>query len=574
MKSKVIARWGLVVAIGLVGCTVGVPNVADTPKVSSGDAGLDAMEQPAHQGNLVMRIQWPARPLATQAIPLEAETIEVSVRSKSNQLLVSKTIDRPAGESPVSTFSFQISPAHETVNVEVVVRGGGKILAQGGQADVPIRDNTSTGVVITLDNEASLTIRISRQITLLKDLYHYADRFDNWVNPRTFPEVLTMEAAVRQVVDSFNSNGQHLFHAMSLGANGTLIEGAPGTVETWHLPGQSILGLELRDRAILKAFWPGYQISQAFTSGPLQRRLDLALNPSSPSGDQTRATLSADVTSSWVAEPQLRGSFAGVNPQSETTGARAFDLFGGERPVPETISALRLSGEIVPQGQVASRFKAALELNEVRETATSPLLAAIRDANPNGYVYFPYAYYGVAVNSLTRFPTKGEASLEFPSLHAALSAALNPDFTSGSVTLRLAPRDKAGVRSVFLAKADASVRIEKVGERSMITGGVLSFVLDDEMENLRLEGTVTLDSEPLRLVVEARFVDIPSRTVIGRIDYDAPFDERGGLNVSKNETWPYLVLMDGAGGTPGTRIHLTPGLFTNRTSGGLNVYIY
>lgn len=559
MKSKSIARWGLVAAVGLVGCTAGVPAIVEKPGNVSSDAASELPQEPAALGNLVMRIQWPARARSTQVIPKDATTIVITIRSKAGQTLVSRTITRPVGEAPVSTVTFQIAPSQGTVDVDVVATNGNQILAQGGSKNVPIRDNTSTGVVITLDSEASITLRIARQIVLLKDLHHYFDRFENWKDPRSFPEIFAMEAAGRSVGDSLTMGGQRLFQAMRFAVAG--MEGAPGATETWHLPGEPALGLELRDREILKAYWPGYQLAQAFTINPGNRRWDFALSPGTGSAEQTRATLSTELAATWVPEPQLKGSFSGVNAQSSTPAARAFMLAGGDRPVPETISALRISGAVDPQGSVAHRFKGALELTDVKDAAVSPLYDVLVGANP-------YASFW------TRYPTKAEASLEFASLKAALTAALQPDFLSGKATLRLVPRDRNGGHSAFVIKADAKVQVEKRGDRSMVTGGTLNFALDDELEDLRLEGTVTLGSEPLSLRVAARFVDIPTGTVIGRIDYDAPFDANGALNPAKNETWPTLVLTDGENGSPGTRIHLTPGLFTGRTAGNLNVYIY
>ena len=559
MKSKSIARWGLVVAIGLVGCTAGVPAIVEKPSNLSPDAASDHAQEPAAQGNLVLRIQWPARSLSTQAIPTNATTIVITIRSKTGQVLASRNITRPAGEAPVSTVTFQIAPAHGLVDVDVVATNGNEILAQGVSKNVPIRDNTSTGVVITLDSEASITFRIARQIVLLKDLHHYFDRFENWKDPRSFSEVLAMETAVRSVGDSLTMGGQRLFQAMRFSATG--MEGAPGAIETWHLPGEPALGLELRDREILKAYWPGYQLAQVFTINPANRRWELALTPGTGAADQTRATLSTELAAAWVPEPQLQGSFSGVKAQSSTPAARVFMLAAGERPVPETISDLRMNAQVDPQGNAAHRFKGALELGDVQDASTSPLYDVLVGANP--YTSF-----------WTRYPTKAEASLEFASLKAALTAALQPDFLGGAATLRLVPRDRNGGHSVFVVKADAKLQVEKRGDRSMITGGTLNFALDDELEDMRLEGTLTLDSEPLSLRVAARFVDIPTGTVIGTIDYDAPFDANGSLNPAKNETWPTLVLTDGENGAPKTRIHLTPGLFTGRTSGNLNVYIY
>ena len=560
MKSKSIARWGLIVALGLVGCTAGVPAVVKAPPAS--DASGVAADETRQLGNLVMRIQWPLRPRATQAIPVGADVIEIAVLSKNGQTLDKKEVKRPSGDAPVSVVSFQIAPSHGKVDVTVIVRGNGKILAQGGKKDVVLRDNTSTGVSITLDSETSVSVRVARQIVLLKDLHRYFERFENWKDPRTFPDVQAMESALRAVADGYNASGQGLWQATRFGSNLASVDGAPGVQERWHLPYQPGVGLDLRDREILKAFWPGYQIAQTFTKTPAQRRLELALNPDSASGDQTRAQASLELSAPWVADPQLHGAFTGVGAQSATPVPRAVMLFGGERPVPEEITALSATAQIDPQGLTAQRFKGSVSLTNVQDAGATAMMAAIRNANP--YMLTPW----------TRFPTRAEASVEFPSLHAAVVAAVGSDFQTGNAQLRLAPRDKFGTRSAFQVEADASVRVAPKDGKTLLTGGTINFRFDDELEALRLEGNATLETEPLRLVIEARFVDIPSATVIGRIDYSAPFDERGNLNPNKNETWPYLVLMDGANGSPGTSIHLTPGLFTGRKTGDVNVYIY
>ena len=562
MKSKIIARWGLVVAVGLVGCTVGVPNIVETPKVPAGDAGLDAKEQPARQGNVVLRIQWPLRGKTVQAIPAGADSIEIAVRTQAGKLLESQTVNRPEGDAPVSTISFQIAPSLGTVDIDVVVRGAGAILARGGKRGVPVRDNTSTGVSITLDTDDSVTVRLARQLVLLKDMYHYFDRFQNWQQARSFPEVAVMEASGRAFLDAFNLHGQRLFREVRTGTNPQALLGVTGARETWHLPQEPALGFDFRDQEILRAFWPGYQLTQAFTPGPSSRRLALALSPDSPQGDQTVASVEVEVSAPWVVDPQLQGTFAGLPTSGTTPALRSWSLFGGERPVFEGITDLQGRAQVDPNGRGDLRFKGAFKLSGIQEAGASPLMAALRHANP-------YTYY-----AWTRIPTQGEASFSMPSLQAAMTAALGADFQTGNVNLSLTPKDAQGATSTFKIAADVSVRLKKEAEKTLLDGGTLTFQIDDEMEDLRPKGTVTLATQPQQLVVHAEFVDVPTLTVIGTIDYEAPFDERGGLIQSKNETWPYLVLNDGEGGTPGTRIHLTPGLFTGKTTGGLSVYLY
>lgn len=562
MKSKVIARWGLVVAIGLVGCTVGVPNVVETPEVISGDVGLDSKDHPARQGNLVMRIQWPSRGNSIQAIPAGADSIEIAVRTHAGKLLESQAVTRPAGDAPVSTIFFKIAPSHGTVDIDVVVRGSGAILARGGKKGVPVRDNTSTGVSITIDDDDSVTLRLARQLVLLKDMYHYFDRFQNWQHVRSFPEVSAMEASGRALVDAFNLHGQRLFREVRTGTNPQASIGAPGVRETWHLPQEPALGFEFRDQEILRAYWPGYQVTQAFMPGASSRRLGLTLSPDSTQGDQTLANAEVEVSAPWVVEPQLQGTFAGLPTNGTTPALRSWSLFGGERPVFEGITDLQGRAQVDPNGRGDLRFKGAFKVSGIQEAGASPLMAALRQANP-------YTYY-----AWTRFPTQAEASFSMPSLQAAMTAAVGADFQTGKVSLSLTPKDAQGAISTFKIAADVSVRLRNEAEKTLLDGGTLNFQIDDEMEDLRLKGTVTLATQPQQLLVQAEFVDVPTLTVIGTIDYEAPFDERGGLIQSKNETWPYLVLNDGEGGTPGTRIHLTPGLFSGKTTGGLSVYLY
>jgi hypothetical protein len=562
VKSKSIARWGLIAAVGLVGCTAGVPAIVKEPASSSKEAATADAVPPAALGNLLMRIQWPSRGITTQAIPAGADSIAIAVYTKAGQLLDSKTVTRPAGDAPVSNIRFQIAPSHGLVDIEVIVRGGSAILAQGGKKDVPVRDNTATGVSITLDTEGSVAVRLDHQLVLLKNMYHYFDRFQNWQQARSFPEVAAMEASGRAVIDAFNLHGQRLFREVRIGSNPQASRGVPGAREIWHLPHEPALGFEFRDLEILRAFWPGYQVAQTFTSGATTRRLGLALSPDSPQGDQTNANLEVEVSAPWVVEPQLQGTFAGSPSSGASPALRAWSLFGGERPVFEGLTDLQGRAQVDPNGREDRRFKGAFKLSGIQEAGTSPLMAALRHANP-------YAYY-----AWTRIPTQAEGSFSMPSLQAAMTASLDSDFQTGRVKLSLTPKDGQGTSSTFTIAADVSVRLRQEAEKTLFDGGTLNFQIDDEMEDLRLKGKVTMATQPQQLLIHAEFIDIPTLTVIGTIDYEAPFDERGGLIQSKNETWPTLVLLDGEGGTPGTRIHLTPGLFSGKTTGGLSVYLY
>ncbi len=570
MKLRPYLRWELLLAVTLVGCTSLAPTTPERMAMSPagettaiGTAGDNSEGEATRGGRVFMMIQWPAATRRAQAIPEQATSIEITLRKKDGTTLDTSRVQRPAGETPVSTVSFKVDPGVGVIDIEAIARRDDTILARGVRKDVPVRHNTATGVSLTLSSDATLRIRIERQLVIVKDLQHYFQRFSHWVSYPTSSEARTFIDAATAMFQQAGRDAYDLQRAAGLVSwpEPRSLSTPTGALERWVSSARAGYAVELSGHDPVKVYWPGYAASLDYTPTGATRRLAVGLAPAGATGDQSRAEGHLDVTASWIKEPYLTGAFTGLLDGIGEPATRSVRLFAGERPDWDTITAVSAEARFDPQGQ-ALGTGGQITIDGFANATNSTLVKGLL----NLYSYYPPVF------PTLNWPTHGFARVEIPSAAATADVRLDTAFSRavGSATLSL--KDNQGNRSTFRTRLEGGIT-PPTRQYVPFQTGELAVVLEDLSEGLRLEGTLALNLDVPALTVKAKLLDMTSDTLIGTIDYDMPL-RNGTFEPYHNDSWPYLVLMDGPDGTPGSSIQLNPGLLTGQTTGYVGVSLY
>lgn len=632
MRVKHYLRWELLLALSLVGCTSVVPNRIGLPQLpTTGAAEVQPPVTPAGLNlgtRLLFQVRWPAQPgYGTQAIPGLTEKIEVKIvkgglEAVAANLVKAETMVRPIeGAGNTTTATFNLDPALKVVDVHVrALAADGTVLSSGKRLGVPVRDNTTTGVTVTLSPTGDLPdmdqARITDHLRLLRDLPVYFKDYDQLVRYPDSPEVKELTSSLQTTFGEWmpkpvqptypggympspypsdykpgpNPDGTYPSpypsdYKPSPNPDGTYPTPSPvgatpipypsgdskatayraasryttmtaGTPERLYNPSNPSQGMEILDGKFQKLFWPGYMASVKYLEDVSKHVLQAQLTPQQGGGDGTSANLHAELSAtSWVAEPSLVQSIdALLDPQSTTKVTRQVTFLAGKRPVDATITGGRLAFSVVPKGITANTFSFGASADTFRDISNTPLYLAMTEKS-------------VSSRQVTVAPRHAQFVANAPSAAATADVTVNDDLLGLKSRVDLRLRKNAGGFGAFLVELGGSMRLGPIGDHTEPVGGNAGFSLLDAAQQLRLEGSVQVQRIPFTATVIARFVDVPSNTVIGTIDYVLPVDANGKVDMNHLDSWPVLKLVD----SQNTQFRLTPGFFSGETNGFVRV---
>lgn len=615
MKLKQYFRWELVLALSLVGCTSVVPNQLGLPSLTKGETS-GANSVAAKKSSLFFQVRWPERKgFQTQEIPDLTKALEVSVKAKDGTPIDSKTITRPTDGSNLSDVVFNLDPTLKVVDINVrALDDAGNEVAFGQKLDVQIRDNTATGVTVTLiagttqQAKDQLQIEINRKLVLLHDVKNYFSRFDQLAKYGESPEVKDLNGSMQAMFQSWpfkdKSRDQGYYTpAPYYPGDGTEPSPYPsdgsyqtpppdGTTTTRYgvrtiaalnpdgttrlvNPNDSTVYLDFLDGVAKKLYWPGAIAALEYLDEGALHKAGVLIT----GNDQTTAELKLGVTAgTWVPEASLKTELDGLIDGQPATASLTF--FGGLKPDERSITLVTVGASVVPKGIQANRFHLGAVLDTPRDVSGSPLFRIAQQAAPKPYYPSPTApvagypstgypspgypggNYGPQQPMLPSYlPTHARFFAHAPAAQATADVRLSDDMLGVQSRTELRVRDNLGAFSSFLLELGATAQTGTVGGQPAIVSGDFGFSLVDKKEELKLEGVVHGDMTTQKAIIQARFVDVPSNTVLGTLDWT--FDPKGDPN--HLAYWPELKLQDG------NSYRLTPGFFSGQTTGNVRV---
>ncbi|HEY9854879.1 MAG TPA: hypothetical protein V6D05_04015 [Stenomitos sp.] len=607
MRLKKYFRWELVLALSLVGCTSVVPNRLGLPQLTKDSSGASSVV--TQKSSLFFQVRWPERAAyQSQEIPQEAESLEVTIKAKDGTPIDRKSIARPTNGTSVSDVVFPLDPTLKLVDVFVrALDGSGNEVAVGKVLDVRIRDNTATGVTVTLvkgsaaNAQLEIDARINQQLTLLHNIQNYFSRFDHFKTYGDSPEARDVNAAVQAILEHFPfkphnepapyytpdpnyspdpnqtpmpgdlrtaSFGGFGLHTYS-GGIGVRVSGTSTPVRLFN-PNDSTQYMDILNGVMTNLYWPGYVLTHTYQDLGGTHTADFAVAPAAQGGDGSSADLNVAVTAgNWIPEPALTVMLDGlVNGQQAT---QSVTFFGGLRPDEHTLSSVKVGASVTPQGLDAKSFRLSGALDGFRDLSASPFYRLIQEnmapkVYPTGsatnYPGSATDYPGSQPVALPAYlPTHALIQAQVPSAQATSDIRVTDDLMGLQTKTQLHLKDNDGNFSDFLLELGANAKIGTVGGRSAVVSGDVGFALTDQKEFLKLEGVVHVDPATGKAVISARFVDVPSNTVIGNLDWT--FDSKADPN--HIAYWPELRLQDGK------TYRLTPGFFSGQTTGDVRV---
>ncbi len=624
MRLKAYFRWELVLALSLVGCTSVVPNRLGLPQLTQGGTS-DATSAIAKKGSLFFQVRWPERgAYRAQEIPTETETIEVHVKATDGTPIDSKVIPRPSGASSVSDVAFELDPTLKVV--DIFVRGlnaAGQEVAFGKKLGVLIRDNTATGVTVTLKSgdatqtEQELQLELNRKIALLHDVRNYFNRFDHFNRFHESVEARDVKEAMESILQNapFKPQGPRDntyyptpdpnysppagteggdptrtatgYVIRSFGTIGTRV--TDGTIRLSN-PNDPSQYMDILNGELKKLYWTGYALTPSYSdAGGGRHTAGVAIAPFGEGGNGSMLDLNVEVTAgTWVAEPSLTVTLDGnVNNQP---GTATFTLLGGLKPEERTLSQVKVAGSLTPKGNEAGKVHSSVLFDTFRDVSGSPLYQLFKISAPRTGPIAPAPYpggstgtypggstgtyadspatggsggnYGDSYFLLPSFmPTNARFLAHVPSAQATTDVRVTDDMLGVQSRTELRLRDNANTFSNFLLELGVTTQVGAIGGQPAIVSGDFGFSLVDQKEALKLEGVVHGDMAARTVTVKARFVDVPSNTVLGNLDWT--FEPNGDPN--HLAYWPVLHLQDG------TEHRLTPGFFSGETTGNVRV---
>lgn len=592
MRVKQYLRWELLLALSLVGCTSVVPNRIGLPSAPTKGAA-EAPSSVAVPGlnlgtRLLFQVRWPAKPgYDAQALPGGTEKIEVKVvkggldPAVAASLVKAETMNRPT-QGDTTTATFNLDPALKEVDVYVqALSASGTMLASGRHLGVPVRDNTSTGVTVTLVPseevtavEEQLKIRVADHLALLRDLPVYFKDYDQLVKYSDSAEGSDLISSLKTTFGEWLPRGSEAHETKpseSPGPDGSPSpDASPKPVayrvasryttqsvpERLFNPSNASQSMEVLAGALQKLYWPGYVANFTYSEDATKHALQVEVLPDLGGGDGTRANLQAELSAtSWETEPSLTPTMDFLlSPTESNRVTRQVTFLGGKRPVDSTINGAKLAFTVVPKGNSVNTFSIGVAADTMRDISNTPLYLALTERN-------------VGARQVTRAPKHVQFTAMTPPVAATADLTVNDDFLGLKSKTDLRFRKNAGGFGAFLLELGGTMRLGPIGDHSEPVNVNVGFTLLDPAKQLRLEGSLQVQRIPFKALLNARFVDVPSNTVVGTIDYNLPVDATGRVDMNHLESWPILKLVD----TQNTPIRLTPGFFSGETNGFVRV---
>lgn len=581
MRVKQYLRWELLLALSLVGCTSVVPNriglsqqaerTAEAP--AAAPAGLNLGTR------LLFQVRWPETSgYNAQFIPTETAKIEIKVvksgmdPAAAGAVIEAATQDKPTDGTNTTTTTFKLDPALKMVDVHVRALGSaGQKLAGGQTLGVPVRDNTSMGVTVTLSTTDGLSdelkLRLANHLTLLSELPRYFEKYDQLVSYQDSTEVTNLADSLRAIAgpwmpqrteDGAYPGDDPGLKPSAYRAGSRYAVQALGDLERLLNPTDNAQAMDVLNSELKKLYWPGYEATFTYTGADPMHSLVVDVGPPlSGGGDGTTARLRAEVSAtSWLAEPALTQTMdAWLQVGSATSSVmRSITFLGGKKPADDAIKQATLAFDIAPKGSTLNAFGFSASLDGFRDVSNTPLYLALTER-------------ASASRQVTVAPMVVQIMAKAPALVASTSLTLNDDLLGLKSRTNLKARDNNDDFGDFLLDLGGSIRLGPINGHAEPVGGNFGFSLVDQARQLRLEGAVQVQRVPLKALFNARFVEVESNTVVGTIDYDLPIDANGRVDMNKLSSWPILKLMD----EQRTQIPLTPGFFSGETTGHIQV---
>lgn len=622
MRVKHYLRWELLLALSLVGCTSVVPNRIGLPQQpTTGAAEVQSPVAPAGLNlgtRLLFQVRWPALPgYGAQAIPVNTAKIEVTIVKGGLEPVAANVVkveamSRPT-EGDTTTATFNLDPALKVVDVHVraLAADGTTVLSSGKRLGVPVRDNTTTGVTVTLSPTGDLPemdqVRITDHLRLLRDLPVYFKDYDQLVRYPDSPEVKDLTSSLQTTFGEWmpkpvqptypggpmpspypsgyapspypsdykpspNPDGTYPTpgpdgasptpypsgdpNATAYRVASRYTTMAAGTPERLYNPSNPSQGMEILDGQFQKLFWPGYVASVTYSEDGTKHALQAQVSPEQGGGDGTSASLQAELSAtSWVVEPSLSPMMDFLlEPQGTERVNRQVTFLGGKGPVDATITGGKLALSVIPKGNTANVFSFGASADTFRDISNTPLYLAMTEKS-------------VSSRQVTVAPRHAQLVANAPSAAATADVTVNDDLLGLKSRVDLRLRKNAGGFGAFLVELGGSMRLGPIGDHTEPVGGNAGFSLLDAAQQLRLEGSVQVQRMPFKATAIARFVDVPSNTVIGTIDYVLPVDANGKVDMNHLDSWPVLKLVD----SQNSQFRLTPGFFSGETNGFVRV---
>lgn len=596
MRVKQYLRWELLLALSLVGCTSVVPNRIGLPQPSTTAAEVQPVA-PAGLNlgtRLLFQVRWPAQAgYNAQTISPDTATIEVKIvkggmdPAAAGAEVETQTMTRPeAGFGDTTTATFNLDPALKTVDVYVrALRLDGSESSSGNRKGVPIRDNTTTGITVTLLPGGNLPdmdkLRIADHLRLLNDLPNYFKDYDQMVHYADSPEVKDLTSSLQTTFGEwmpqpkvYDPTPMPIDPTYNPSPDPTTTGGTPlapyrtarygiqavtpgsGRLQNPSNPSQM---MDVQNYLFQKLYWTGYEGTFNYSEDLLKHSLQVNVVPSTAGGgDGTSATLRAELSaSSWVTEPSLTPMIDAWVVDGTATSSVTWPItfLGGKKPADaNAVTGGRVRFDVTPKGNTANTFSFGLAADTFRDISNTP-------------VYLAATEQSSASRQVTMAPKHVQLTAFAPSAEATADVTLNDDLLGLKSRTDLRVKKNTGGIGAFLLDLGGSMRLGPIGDHTEPVSGNLGFALVDTVQQLRLEGTVQLQRVPFKATFAARFIDVPTNTVIGTIDYDLPVDANGKVDMNHLSSWPVLKLMD----AQGSQFTLTPGFFSGETNGYVRV---
>lgn len=585
MRVKPYLRWELLLALSLVGCTSVVPNRTGLPQQPA-TAVQDV--KPVTGLNLgtrlLFQVRWPQSDYAAQAIPGLTQTIEVKVvkGGQDPALAASEvkkvSLQRPApGTGDTTTATFNLDPALKVVDVYVraLAADGVTELSFGKRLAVPVRDNTTTGITVTLSTTGNLPeldqARIVNHLEILKLLPEYFKAYDQLIH---YPDSLGAKDFTASMEAIFKEWMPKPVYSEEKVVAPTPESSPPIQTATAYRTSSRYTVMSMTDRLlnpenpavmmdvlngeVQKLYWPGYEAVLTYTDEGAKHSFQVAVTPPlGGGGDGTRANLKAELSAgSWVSEPSLSQNLDAWQDTGTATMSVNYPLtfFGGKKPADGTITGGKVNFDIVPKGNTANAFAWGASADTFRDISNTPLYLAMTQKDQGA-------------RQVTVAPKHVQLTTQTPPLAATSDITINDDLLGFKSRSDLRVKNNADGYGAFLLDLGGSMRLGPIGDHQEPVGGSLGLVLTDQGRKLRLEGSVQVERIPFKATFIGRFIDVPTNTVVGTINYVVPVDANGKVDMNHLSSWPILKLED----DKHTEINLTPGFFSGETNGFVRV---